>query len=172
MIAVWLLYIRLLHMTCCSMSKHHVMLDVPDIHGQLSFRAVDPWYIVTRSFTIAYSAESAQFNLLSSPRPEVVYTWAGHATTAVMFSLCYQKHYFNNRNCILLSQEAGMFLRMASGLGFCQVGDYVASLFFLFRRRGHRYALAHISHVTCYFLWHDMLIVSVHLEKHRRLMYA
>lgn len=39
-------------------------------------------------------------------------------------------------------QEAGMFLRMASGLGFCQVGDYVASLFFLFRRRGHRYMLS------------------------------
>ena len=37
-------------------------------------------------------------------------------------------------------QEAGMFLRMASGLGYCQVGDYVASLFFLFRRRGHRCA--------------------------------
>ncbi|KAA6427377.1 MAG: hypothetical protein FRX49_02041 [Trebouxia sp. A1-2] len=35
-------------------------------------------------------------------------------------------------------REAGMFLRMASGLGYCQVGDYVASLFFLFRRRGHR----------------------------------
>ncbi|KAL3145375.1 hypothetical protein ABBQ38_001625 [Trebouxia sp. C0009 RCD-2024] len=35
-------------------------------------------------------------------------------------------------------REAGMFLRMASGLGFCQIGDYVASLFFLFRRRGHR----------------------------------
>lgn len=38
-------------------------------------------------------------------------------------------------------QEAGMFLRMASGLGYCQVGDYVASLFFLFRRRGHRCAV-------------------------------
>ena len=47
-------------------------------------------------------------------------------------------------------QEAGMFLRMASGLGYCQVGDYVASLFFLFRRRGHRYALAPAAqlHIT------------------------
>lgn len=35
-----------------------------------------------------------------------------------------------------------MFLRMASGLGFCQLGDYVASLFFLFRRRGHRFLAA------------------------------
>ncbi|KAK9843046.1 hypothetical protein WJX74_006165 [Apatococcus lobatus] len=31
-----------------------------------------------------------------------------------------------------------LFLRMATGFGFAQIGDYVSSLFFLFRRRGHR----------------------------------
>ncbi len=35
-----------------------------------------------------------------------------------------------------------MFLRMASGLGFAQIGDYVASFFYLFKRRGHRCVLA------------------------------
>ncbi|KAK9858812.1 hypothetical protein WJX84_000664 [Apatococcus fuscideae] len=31
-----------------------------------------------------------------------------------------------------------LFLRMATGFGFAQIGDYVSSLFFIFRRRGHR----------------------------------
>ena len=39
-------------------------------------------------------------------------------------------------------QENAMFLRMASGLGFAQIGDYVASFFYLFKRRGHRCVLA------------------------------
>ena len=36
---------------------------------------------------------------------------------------------------VLLSarQESAMFLRMATGFGFAQIGDYTASLFYLFR---------------------------------------
>jgi hypothetical protein len=61
-------------------------------------------------------------------------------------------------------QEAGMFLRMASGLGYCQVGDYVASLFFLFRRRGHRYAFALVHSFTSLFR-HDPYQAMVHVKQ-------
>ena len=43
----------------------------------------------------------------------------------------------SNQHCVSV-QENAMFLRMASGLGFAQIGDYVASFFYLFKRRGHR----------------------------------
>ena len=49
-----------------------------------------------------------------------------------------------------------MFLRMASGLGFCQVGDYVASLFFLYKRRGHRY--------TCRWMTYTSSLQAVYVE--------
>ncbi|KAK9818264.1 hypothetical protein WJX72_009738 [[Myrmecia] bisecta] len=35
-------------------------------------------------------------------------------------------------------RDGALFLRMATGLGFCQIGDYVCSLFYVFRRKGHR----------------------------------
>ena len=34
---------------------------------------------------------------------------------------------------LMVQREAAMFLRMATGFGFAQVGDYTASLFYLFR---------------------------------------
>lgn len=34
---------------------------------------------------------------------------------------------------LMVRREAALFLRMATGFGFAQVGDYMASLFYLFR---------------------------------------
>lgn len=34
---------------------------------------------------------------------------------------------------LTVRREAALFLRMATGFGFAQVGDYTASLFYLFR---------------------------------------
>lgn len=34
---------------------------------------------------------------------------------------------------LMVRKEAAMFLRMSTGFGYAQVGDYTASLFYLFR---------------------------------------
>ena len=34
---------------------------------------------------------------------------------------------------LMVRREAAMFLRMSTGFGYAQVGDYTASLFYLFR---------------------------------------
>lgn len=34
---------------------------------------------------------------------------------------------------LMVRKEAAMFLRMSTGFGFAQIGDYTASLFYLFK---------------------------------------
>ena len=34
---------------------------------------------------------------------------------------------------LMVRKEAAMFLRMSTGFGYAQIGDYTASLFYLFR---------------------------------------